>query len=384
MKGIPIVTSPGAEASSQATLHDRVDQRVPVPKVTPVTLLTGFLGAGKTTLLNSLLSDPRFHDAAVVVNEFGSIPIDHELVHPGREGYVRVSTGCLCCTASSDVRTSLFELFEARRKGEIPNFKRVIIETTGLADPAPIINSLIPGGAPALGMRDHVVARAFELSGVITVFDAENGTESAQQHFECWKQLAFADHIVLTKTDIRSHPSLVTDLKQINPSACIHDRQAHDFDPHSLIGKQPYSATDKPEDAIGWLSMEKFEALNGNPHEHGHDPDRHGADIIGLPLTHDEPLDPVAVKKFLYTITSHPDVGLLRLKGLLALTDDPSRPLVAHAVQHRFYPTHRLDYWPSEDVRSRLILIGKNLPVEPIKDLFNSLRPKQKSKWRFL
>ena len=348
---------------------------------TPVILLTGFLGSGKTTLLNRLLADDRMAGTAVVVNEFGSISVDHDLVHPGREGYVATSTGCLCCTASSDVRASLFELYEARRKGEIPDFKRVIIETTGLADPAPIINSLIPGGAPAFAMRDHVVARAFQLTGVIATFDSENGSESIKGHFECWKQLAFADHIVLTKTDLVSRQTDTPNLKQLNPSVLIHDRHAPDFDAFSLLPERPYSASDKPEDAIGWLAMEKHS--NIREHAHEHDLDRHGVDIQALPLSHDEPLDPNSVKWFLNTITNHPNVELLRLKGIFALADDLSRPLVAHAVQHRLYPTYRLEHWPGEDVRSRMILIGKKLPIEPITELFNSLKSKRPRKWFF-
>lgn len=348
------------------------------PELIPLTLLTGFLGSGKTTLLNSLLADDRMRDTAVIINEFGSISVDHDLVHVGREGYVLTSTGCLCCTASSDIRTSLYELHEARKKREVPNFKQIVIETTGLADPAPIINSLIPGGAPAFGMRDHVVARAFQLTGVIATFDAENGGQSIQEHFECWKQLAFADHIVLTKTDLLSVPLEESELKRFNPTALVHDSQEAGFDPLSLIGQRLYSATDKPEDVAGWLAMER---LSG-PHAHSneHDPNRHGADIAALPLSHDEPLDPAAVNRFLKTITSHPDARLLRLKGIFALMDNPSKPLVAHAVQHKLYPTYRLDSWPDANQGSRLILIGKNLPVEPITELFNALKPKQPRK----
>lgn len=150
----------------------------------PVTLLTGFLGSGKTTLLNYILSDPRMTGTAVIVNEFGSVSIDHELVHAGRETYFRTTTGCICCTATGDIRASLYELHEARLIGESPPILRVVIETTGLADPAPIINSLIAGGAPAMGLRDHVVARQFYLSGVITTFDVIAGPQTLDAHME--------------------------------------------------------------------------------------------------------------------------------------------------------------------------------------------------------
>jgi len=349
------------------------------PGPTPATLLTGFLGSGKTMLLNGILADPRMRDTAVVVNEFGSVAVDHDLIHEGREGYVTVSSGCLCCTATSDVRTSLYELHEALKRADVPYLKRVLIETTGLADPAPIINSLLPGGAPAVAMRDHVVARAFQLTGVIATFDAEYGEASIGEHFECWKQLAFADHIVLTKTDLASATARETELRKLNPTAVIHDRHAPDFDPMQLFGTQAYSTSDKPEDVPGWLAMEKFS--DPGAHSHEHDPNRHGANISALPLVHDEPLDPNAVDRFLKVLTSQQHVGLLRLKGIFALADDPSRPLVVHAVQHRLYPPVRLDYWPSIDARSRAIVIGNNLPVEPIRGLFNALRPKKPWRW---
>ncbi|MCS0504750.1 CobW family GTP-binding protein [Ancylobacter mangrovi] len=340
----------------------------------PITLLTGFLGSGKTTLVNALLADRRMRDTAVIVNEFGSVSVDHDLIRRGSEQYILNSSGCLCCAASSDIRASLYELHEDRRQGEIPAFRRVIIETTGLADPAPIVNSLIPGGAPAIALRDHVVARAFRLSRVVAAFDVQNGEETLGDHFECWKQLAFADQIVLTKTDLASAAGWHHRLGEINPTASVIDGNAAGFDPVALIGASTYSAGDKPEDVLGWLAMENLaEPLAEHPVHH---PNRHGPAIEAMPLYHDEPLDPAAVDAFLEVLTSQPHTGLLRLKGLFALADDPSRPLVAHAVQHRLYPTHRLDYWPSMDVRSRVMVIGDNMPLKPIRELFQSLRPR--------
>ncbi len=349
------------------------------PAKTPVVLLTGFLGAGKTTLINALLSDPDMSGTAVIVNEFGSVAVDNDLVHEGREGYVTTTTGCLCCTASSDVRASLFELYDARQKGLVPNFKRVIIETTGLADPAPIINSLIAGGAPALALRDHTVARAFQLMSVVTAFDVENGEANIGGHFECWKQLAFADHIVLTKTDLAPSANWIDDLRKLNPTAQFHDSRADSFDLNALFAGATYSASDRPEDVLGWLAMERL--TSPEDHDHEHDINRHGADISAFPLVHDEPIERKDLDWFLDILTSQQHAGLLRFKGIFALTDDPTRPLVVHAVQHRLYPPVRLDYWPSEDVRSRAILIGEKLPIDPIRKLFASMHPKKSKKW---
>ncbi|YBV94688.1 GTP-binding protein (plasmid) [Phyllobacteriaceae bacterium JZ32] len=345
----------------------------------PVTLLTGFLGSGKTTLLNAILADPRMAGTAVIVNEFGTVPIDHDLVRAGSETYFRTTTGCICCTATSDIRQSLHELHQARLRDEIPPVLRVVIETTGLADPAPIVNSVIPGGAPAFGLRDHIVACHYYLAEVITAFDVVSGRAALERFLEGWKQLAFADHVVLTKTDLMTERhDWIADLRMLNPAARYHDRHASGFELPALFGKQAYSISGKAEDVSGWLAME---TLARHP-DHAHDPNRHGDRIEALSLSHDVPLDPRAFETFLHIVTSNIDSGLLRLKGIFALADDPDRPVVAHAVQHRLYPPQRLDRWPDDDRRSRVVLIGQDMPVKPIRDLFGALAPRPSRKQR--
>lgn len=360
----PDLSKPGSKSSPQATLT--AGARI------PVTLLTGFLGSGKTTLLNDLLTRPAMAGTAVIVNEFGTIPVDHDLVQTGRETYLRTSTGCLCCTATSDIRASLYELDQAVAGGAVAPIQRVVIETTGLADPAPIVNSLIAGGAPALGLRDHVVARRYRLAGVVTAFDALEGLSTLERFMEGWKQLAFADRIVLTKTDL---PHLARDwqaeLQHLNPAATLHDRHAPGFDLTALFGQGIYSPDGKAEDVAGWLAMERLAA----PHDHTHDPARHGG-IEAVSLTHDVPLDRRALDVFLKVVTSNIDSGLLRMKGLFAVSDDPERPIVAHAVQHRLYPLSQLDRWPDESRQTRVVLIGQNMPVRQIRDLFAALAPR--------
>ncbi|WP_348766768.1 GTP-binding protein [uncultured Salinisphaera sp.] len=347
-------------------------------KTIPVTLLTGFLGSGKTTLINTLLADPRMRDAAIVVNEYGSVAVDHDLIHEGREGFaLTTSTGCLCCTASSDIRASLYELHDRYARGELPAFNHVVVETTGLADPAPIINSLIAGGTPAMGLRDHVVARSFLLAGVIATFDVDSGDATLAAHAECRKQLAFADHIVLTKTDLADAAPWPARLRRINPTASLHDCQAANFDATALFNQgTPYVTADRPENVLEWLAMERATtAHDHHQHDHDHDHDhdhhahRHDDGIEAWPLFCDTPLERAAVDRFLETITDQPGAALLRLKGIFALSDDPARPLVVHAVQHRLYPPVRLDAWPSVDRRSRVVLIGRDLPRAPIEAL---------------
>lgn len=351
-----------------------------MPRTIPVALLTGFLGSGKTTLLNRMLADPRMDGAAVVVNEFGSVAIDNDLVHKGTERYFVTTTGCLCCTATSDIRTSLFELLEMSRKGEARRFDSVLIETTGLADPAPIVNSLIPGGAPASGFRDHAVARSFHLSNVIATFDAEAGPGALDTHAEAGKQIAFAEDVVITKGDLAPEALAATRkcLSGLNPHARLHDAHQPGFDPVALLGGGTYSPSDRIEGVAGWLAMEARDHHAG--HHHHHDPDRHG-NVRTLQLWADEPLAPKGVDTFLKVLTGQTQTGLLRLKGLLALADDPSRPMVVHAVQHRLYPPIRLDGWPDGDARSRLVLIGTDMPAEPIRKYFDSLIMRQRPWW---
>ncbi|NTE89532.1 CobW family GTP-binding protein [Agrobacterium rubi] len=345
----------------------------------PVTVLTGFLGSGKTTLLNEILADPSMASTAVIINEFGSVPIDHNLVRTGSERYFKTTTGCICCTATSDIRVSLFDLHEALLRGEVPLVSRVIIETTGLADPAPIINSIIPGGAPAMGLRDHVVARHFHLAGVVTAFDVLNGRATLDSFLEGWKQLAFADHVILTKTDLaEGGHDWPSELRMLNPSAHYHDRQGQDFEMSMLFRQGHYAISGKADDVEGWLAME---ALRQHP-DHTHDPNRHGAEVEAISLTHEVNLSPQAVETFLHILSTNVSSGLLRMKGIFALTDDPERPLVAHAVQHRLHPLQRLERWPSDDRSSRVVLIGRDMPIKQIRDLFEVLAPRSTRKHR--
>lgn len=340
---------------------------------TPVFLLTGFLGAGKTTLLNRILENPGFHDTALIINEFGLVPVDHDLVHEGNEQAVVTTTGCICCTAGSDLRSSLDQLLVGRRDGSLPPFSRVIVETTGLADPSPIINSLIPGGMPALSLRDHAVARAFRLSGVITVVDVEGIGAVLDTHPESLRQIAFADHVVLTRTDMVPAGDWPERLRALNPVLRIHDAGVAGFDPAALLVPGSYSAFGKGEGVEAWLAAEA-------DHDHGHgghfhDLNRHG-NVTAIPLTRDDPVDERRLRQFLVKLTSTPGNGLLRIKGLVAVQDDPSSPALIHAVQHRLYPITRLEGWPHGEAQSRLVVIGTDLNEQAIRSEFDGLTGK--------
>ena len=340
----------------------------------PVFLLTGFLGAGKTTLLNQMLQNPALKDTAIIINEFGLVPIDHDLVREGRERPIITTAGCICCTVGSDLRTSLAELLDEQQKGKIPPISRVIVETTGLADPAPIINSLIPGGIQASSMSDHWVARAFHLSSIISVINAETIETTLMSHPESLRQIAFADHGIFTRTNQIDKPALEAKIRHINPHLHLHDLDAAGFDPSNLIKSGSYSALGKGEDVLKWLKAESLDDKHHHHHEHEHEHNRnrHG-DVLTLALTSKKPLNADALEQFLNRLISSQDMGILRIKGLVTLEDDPGPPGVVHAVQHRLYPTVRLDHWPEDWEGSRLIMIGTNMDENALKRDFAQL-----------
>ena len=357
----------------------------------PVIVLTGFLGSGKTTLLQRLLGDPAFADCGVIVNEFGDVPVDHDLVEVGRQSggarEIRVSSGgCLCCTVGSDIRSALSDIWEASRARGRP-LGRVVVETTGLADPAPVVNQIVPGGAPALGLRDHTVARTFSLSGVVAVVDALHAVETLDSHLECVKQVAFADRIIVTKGDLLSDrggdpdadmAALYETLRSVNPVAEIRDSNAAGFHAADAFAPRGYAPSDLGADVEGWLALEKVLEAEGAhppgenaPHRHGTGGGGDAIDTTSLVL--DTPLTRSKLSMFMDLLGMTAGPKLLRLKGILHLDDDPDHPYVLHAVQSHVHPIARLDAWPSEDRRTRLVAITEGLDPAALKRLFRSV-----------
>jgi G3E family GTPase len=349
----------------------KVDQPI------PVTILTGFLGAGKSTLLNELLASDAFADSAVVINEFGDVSIDHDLVRVNNRELMVTTTSCLCCTATSDVRSSLFELCDALDKNAVPPFKRVIVETTGLADPAPIINQITPDGVPAAGYRDHVVARCFQLSGVVCAIDVTTIEESIERHFECMKQVAFADLFVLTKTDLGADRGHLTDLlrkiRQVNPAATIVDRHGTGFDLASVFAPRRYVPAEHGSDVEAWLALEQSLTQEGQAQHTLPGASRHAAaGIKSVALLESRRVSKQNLATFLDLLKTVAGPQMLRLKGLIGLDDDPERPLVLHGVQHAIYQ-YRLPAWPSDDRRTRIVAITHDLDDFVVKNLFTTI-----------
>jgi len=344
----------------------------------PITLLTGFLGAGKTTLLNALLREPGFTRTAVLINEFGDLAIDSDLVDRFDGNLVETTTGCVCCSISSDVRRSLFEMMTLRAERKIQQFDRVIVETTGLADPAPVINALIQ--PPWGGVADRRVWDQFSLARVVTVFDIISGPQSLDHHLEALKQVALADVIILTKTDLALDPATLRDIEiervriaGMNPGADILDRHADWPRLLDLISApRAYDLRNRSEDALAWLHAEAVLAASLPRHAHD-DTSRHG-DVRSHCITLDDAISPLQFHLFLETLKLYAGGKLLRVKGFFKLTDDPGQPMVVHGVQHMISPVARLERWPSADERTRLVLIGRDLNVETIERILQGPR----------
>jgi G3E family GTPase len=325
----------------------------------PVTLLTGFLGSGKTTVLNHVLKQPEMAATAVIVNEFGEIGLDHLLVERSSEDVVLLNSGCLCCTVRGDIVDTLTNLFVDRVKGKIPYFTRVAIETTGLADPAPILHTL---------MTDPIVAARYMLDGVVTTVDAVNGAGTLDKQPEAVKQAAVADRLLLTKTDLAdsaARQEIEARLQALNPSASIVWVAQGVVDPARLFNIGFYDPATKSVDVCRWLRDEAFQ--RGHPHDldHGHehpDVNRHDDRIRAFCITRERPISWAALSAWLDGLATMRGDDLLRLKAIVALSDRPDQPVVLHGVQHLFHPPMLLPEWPSDDHRTRMVFITRDLP----------------------
>lgn len=368
----------------------------PLSKI-PVTIITGFLGAGKTTLLRRILDETGSEGTAVIVNEFGEVGLDHALLEAGNETIVEMTSGCLCCTVQGDIRKTLLSLWGRQARGAIPPLKAAIVETTGLADPAPVIATLL---------SDPALMRVFTLGKVVTVIDAILGDLALDRNPESLKQAAVADIVVFTKTDLLHDPASRADLIQLrkrvaslNPAARQFDAADLSFDPAAIFAPVGFDLAGKHPDVRDWLNTEAVLAaerqramprtdlgqdaghgldgrngLSAHHEHHHHGVNRHGADIRASCLVWDHPLDALALGVALEAIAARWGHRLLRTKGIVATTDDPDHPLVVQGVQHIIYPTARLTGWPDEDRRSKLVFISRDVAKELIASIIDDFQ----------
>ncbi len=320
----------------------------------PVSVITGFLGSGKTTLLNYLVHHPGMGETAVIVNEFGEIGLDHELIEKSDENTILLGSGCLCCTVRGDLVDTLGDLSVRRLKGEVPRFKRVVIETTGLADPAPILHTL---------MSVPVVSR-YALDNVVTTVDVVNGSDTLKQHDEAVKQVAIADRLLVTKTDLSTKAEankLGVGLREINPAAPMATVVDGKIDPADLFGSLRFDLQTKTDEVREWLRAEEYKDKEDHDEAaHSHDVNRHNDSIAAFCLTFSEPLDWQTVAMWLDSLVANHGEKLLRVKGMLDVQNIPE-PLIVHAVQHLFHPPVRIKKWPDGQRESRIVFITKDL-----------------------
>jgi G3E family GTPase len=322
-------------------------------------VITGFLGSGKTTLLNHLVNHAEMNDTAVIINEFGEVAIDHLLVKSSFEDAVVLKNGCVCCTIKGDLLDTLETLAIRQEQGTIPNFSRVVIETTGLADPAPILQTL---------MMEEVITARYVLSSVVTTVDGINGLNQLRDVQESVKQAAIADLILLTKTDKTAAPlieQLLNKLSEINPSAQIIPLLKGQIDPSIIFGRSDFNPELKQIKVQDWLGRDNNTG--------SHTPHKHGGDISTFHITYDEPLPWRAVKVWLQSIISLRSQDVLRIKGILDLVGF-DKPVVIHGVQIALHDPAVLDIWPTEERKSIIVFIGRHLVKKEIETALNKLR----------
>ena len=324
----------------------------------PVSVLTGFLGSGKTTLLGHLLRQPEFSRTAVLINEFGEIGLDHELVETSDESFIELQTGCLCCKVRNDLAQTLDEMLRRRDRGELPPFDRVVIETSGHADPAPILQTL---------MTEPSIAGRLVLGGVVTTVDAVNGSSTLDREEISIKQVAMADHLILTKSDLAGAElsELLDRLAELNAAAPLVRAHHGRVDAGRVFGSGVYDPRAKSLDARAWLADE------AQSHSHVHD--RHDAEITTYALVREQPIRAVALTLFLEALAEHCGADLLRLKGIVQVAECPDRPAVLHGVQHVFHAPVWLDRWPSDERRSRIVFITRRIPRSWVEALLDAL-----------
>jgi G3E family GTPase len=326
----------------------------------PTTIVTGFLGSGKTTLINRLLRQSDLADAAVIVNELGDIGIDNVLLETVEGTTALLESGCVCCTVRDELTLTMQELLARRERGEIPRFRRLVIETTGLANPGPIARVLL---------AEPLVATHFVLAAVVTTVDAVNGEATLVRHVEAASQAALADRLVLTKTDLADPAltaTLLASLRGLNPTAPVVRAAEQEVDGGILAGA-PTDPVANAENVKEWLSI-------GDEHHHdehdGHDHADHTHEIRTFDLVRETPLTWTQLSRWLQQLGDFRGDDLLRVKGIVNVVGQPG-PAIVHGVQRIIHVPAVLPAWPDADRRTRIVFITRGLDRERLESLLD-------------
>jgi G3E family GTPase len=349
------------------------------PARTPVTILTGFLGSGKTTLLNHVLSAPDMARTAVIINEFGEIALDHALAAQSDDAVVVLENGCLCCTVRSDLVGTLNDLYHRRRAGKIPFFDNVMIETSGLAEPGPVLQAFL---------SEPTLDGLYRIANVVTLVDAVNGLSTLREHEEAVQQAALADRILITKLDLVEDPQarelLEAELRRINPSATISDAAGMLPNLPALLRSGGFDPLDPHADPRPWLNVDAYADARQHDHHHtddrghdhpGHDHGHHWRErqIESFCLIRDEPLTRDALQFLLDGISGNLGPNLLRVKGLVNVAEEPDRPAVIQGVQHLLHTMTWLPRWPDADHRTRIVFITRGVVRSDLQEMIELL-----------
>jgi G3E family GTPase len=367
--------------SSMTVADPRADAKGRIP----VTLVTGFLGSGKTTLINSALRSAELAKTVVVVNEFGEVGLDHQLFASSSDSVVVLENGCLCCTVRSDLVGTLNGLYHARQRGDIPAFDNVVIETSGLAEPGPVLQAFL---------SEPTLDGLYSVASVLTLVDAVNWAGTSEAHDESVRQVALADQIRITKLDMvtgdRQNCStrIRLELRRINPSAGIDEVDWSPAAIAKLLSSRGFDATDPQSDPRPWLDFQAHQNAadhhdgcgeNHSHHEHDHNGSHshsshlEGRGIESFVLTRESPLAREEVQFLLGGIAQNLGTGLLRVKGLVNVAEEPGRPAVIQGAQHLLHTMTWLDRWPDSDHRSRIIFITQGIPRDSLSDIIDLL-----------
>lgn len=351
---------------------------MPTPKQdlrTPVTLLTGFLGSGKTTLLNRALRDPAMTRTAVIINEFGEIGIDHALTTASDDTIMVLENGCLCCTVFGDLIQTLNRLYHAREAGEV-DFNHVVIETSGLAEAGPILQAFL---------SEPTLEGLFRMGAVVATVDAVNAEATLADHPVSVRQIALADSILLTKTDLLEpaeraarKAALIVRLGQINGSAPVLESDDLAADPVGVMRKLMADPREDRRAAKAWidaaLGAASSHAASDTEHGHAaHAPHGHDSSIASFNLIRDEPLPREALNLLLTSLEKHLGANLLRVKGLVNVREEPGRPAIIQGAQHLLHNLTWLPEWPDEDQRTRIVFITQELPAGELEEMVTLL-----------